>query len=422
MVPPVWLRKVSLWLALATAGSILLGVAWSQILMAIALGVLLLSGLPLRWPKIAKPLGLFLAWSLVALAASPDPGGGTAQIRKFYVFLVMLVVFSAVREVGQARWLALIWMAIGTFTAGKGLVQYVSDIAAAKEAKVDFYHFYISDRISGFMSHWMTFSGQQLFVLLLLGAFILFAPDLKKRLWIAAPCGLVVFLALVASDTRSIWIAAVVGGAYLLWHWRKWAVAVMPVALGLGLLLAPMAVKTRVKSIVSPEKQTDSNQHRIICWRTGWQMIKAHPVLGLGPDEIQKDAVFFAYLPADIKKPLPEGYYKHLHNFYIQYAAERGIPATIFITAALLLSVWRFRKVLQLLPPGRSDRKFLLHAGVAVILGTLVAGVFEYNLNDTEVLTMFLSMMCLGETCLGEGSTATPAGTETVAFPPLPVL
>ncbi|NDJ12270.1 MAG: O-antigen ligase family protein [Acidobacteriia bacterium] len=415
MIPPLWLRKVTLWLAIATAGSILLGVAWSQILMGVTLVALLLSGLPMRWPRIARPLALFLIWTLIALGASPDPVGGLAQVRKIYVFFVMLVVFSAVTEVRQARWLALTWMGIGTVTAGRGIFQYVRDIAAAKEAGVDFYHFYIGDRISGFMSHWMTFSGQELFVLLLLASFFLFAPDVRKRLWVAAPCGLIVFVALVASDTRSIWIAAVTSGAYLLWHWRKWAVAAMPVALGVGLLFAPTAVKMRVKSIVSPEKQTDSNQHRIVCWRTGWQMIKAHPVLGLGPDEIQKEAVFYRYLPADISKPLPEGYYKHLHNFYIQYAAERGIPATIFITAALLLSAWRFRKALGKLPPGRSDEKFLLHAGVAVIIGTLVAGVFEYNLNDTEVLTMFLSMICIGETCLGETCISETAAAKTAS-------
>ncbi|MCU1328628.1 MAG: O-antigen polymerase [Bryobacterales bacterium] len=366
--------------------------------MAVALGVLLLSGLPLRWPRIALPLSLFLIWTGISLAASPDPRDGMDQVRKMFVFVILLIVFSAVREVREARWLALIWMGIGTVTAGRGLFQFVRDVALAKEAGREFYHFYIADRIRGFMSHWMTFSGQELFILLLLVAFVLFAPDVRKRLWLAVPCGLVVGTALVLSDTRSIWIAAVVAVGYLLLSWRKWAAAILPAALAVGLMFAPGVVQTRVKSIVSPEKQTDSNQHRIVCWRTGWQMIKAHPFLGVGPDEIKKDAVFFAYLPGDIHKPLPEGYYGHLHNFYIQYAAERGVPAAVFITAALLISLWRFRKALSGLPPGRSDRRFLLHAAVAIILGTLVAGVFEYNLNDSEVLTMFLAMMCLGET------------------------
>jgi putative inorganic carbon (HCO3(-)) transporter len=396
LVPPPYLKKLSLWLACASAVTILLGISVSQILLAVALGVLLLSGVPLRWPRIALPLGLFLLWTLVALAFSPDPGAGLDQVRKMVVFLTLLIVFSNVRRLETAKWLTFAWMAVGTITAGRGLVQFARDVAGARAAHADLYHFYIADRIRGFMSHWMTFSGQELFVLLLLAAFLLFAPDVKKRLWLAVPCALAVGIALILSDTRGIWIAAVVAGFYLLWSWRKWAAMAMPVALVLGLLVAPSAIQQRAKSIISPEKQTDSNQHRIICWRTGWQMIKAHPILGLGPDEIKKEKVFFAYLPADVKRPLPEGFYQHLHNIYIHYAAERGIPATLFITAAMVMALWDFRRALGRLPPGRSNARFLLQAAIACTIGTMVAGVFEYNLNDSEVLAMFLALMCVG--------------------------
>ena len=30
-------------------------------------------------------------------------------------------------------------------------------------------------------------------------------------------------------------------------------------------------------------------------------------------------------------KPLPKGWYGHLHNFYLQFAAERGLPALAFV-------------------------------------------------------------------------------------------
>lgn len=396
MTPPPYLKKLSLWLACASAVSILLGISVSQILLAIALGVLLLSGLPLRWPRISKPLGLFLVWTLIALAFSPDPRGGMDQVRKMIVFLMLLVVFSSVRSLAAAKWLTLAWMAVGTFTAGRGFLQFARDVAGARAAHADLYHFYIADRIRGFMSHWMTFSGQELFVLLLLGAFLLFAPDVKKRLWLAIPCALAVSIALILSDTRSIWIASVVAGFYLLWCWQRKAALAMPVVLALGLMVAPAAVQKRAISIVKPEKQTDSNEHRKICWITGWQMIKAHPLLGVGPDEIRKDQVFFAYLPAYVKRPLPDGFYQHLHNIYIQYAAERGIPATLFITGAMVMALVDFRRKLARLPNGRSDARFLLQAAIACIIGTMVGGVFEYNLNDSEVLAMFLSLMCLG--------------------------
>ena len=397
LVPAPFWKKLALWLACASAVAILLSIAVSQILLALALAALLLSGLPLRWPRIAIPLALFLGWTLVALAFSPDPRFGLPSVRKMVVvYWMLLIVYSSVRTIAEAKWLVLAWIAVGTITAGRGLFQFAADVAGARAAHTDFYHFYIADRIRGFMSHWMTFSGEELYILLLVAAFPLFAPDIGKWRWLWVPCALIVGISLILSNTRSVWIAAIVAGFYLLWEWRKWAAAAMPVLLALGLLAAPAAIQERALSLVWPHGGTDSNGHRIIVWRTGWQMIKAHPMLGVGPEEIRKKAVFDAYLPADIHYPLPDGDYQHLHSIYIHYAAECGVPAALFLTAALLMALLDFRRALGALPPGRSDRRFLLQAGIATVIGTMVSGIAEKNLGDSEVLTMFLAIMCLG--------------------------
>jgi putative inorganic carbon (hco3(-)) transporter len=56
----------------------------------------------------------------------------------------------------------------------------------------------------------------------------------------------------------------------------------------------------------------------------------------------------------------------------------------------LFKMLYDFWRALRELPPGRSDERFLLHGAIAVILATLAEGFFEYNLGDSEVLTMFL--------------------------------
>ncbi|HYA18953.1 MAG TPA: O-antigen ligase family protein [Bryobacteraceae bacterium] len=396
MVPPPFLARLSLWLAIASSVIILFSIAASQICLALALGILLLSGLPLRWPRVSIPLGAFLGWVLIALAFSPDPRQGLAQVRKMLVFAMLLIVYSSVRRIAEAKWLVLAWIGAGTFTAGKGLLQYAADVAGARASHRNFYDYYIADRIRGFMSHWMTFSGQELYVLLLAAAFLLFAGRSPRLRWPVLACSLVVGLALVLSDTRSIWAAAVTGLFYLLWVWDKRAAIAMPVILALGVLAAPAEVKQRVHSITSPTKITDSNEHRRIVFRTGWEMIKAHPLVGVGPEMIRKPEVFHAYLPKDIPLPLPDGFYEHLHNIYIHYAAECGIPATVALVAAFGLALWDFRRAIVALPPGPSDRRFLLHGAIACILGTMVAGMLEKNLGDTEVLTMYLVILCLG--------------------------
>ena len=91
------------------------------------------------------------------------------------------------------------------------------------------------------------------------------------------------------------------------------------------LRLNPMGVGDRMVSVYHPAGDLDSNQFRVVCRRAGWEMIKAHPWFGLGPEQVK--AQFLQYIPADIARPLPTGAYMHLHNVYLQYAAERGVPA-----------------------------------------------------------------------------------------------
>ena len=216
-------------------------------------------------------------------------------------------------------------------------------------------------------------------------ALFFFAAKTAKERWGAAATGVVIAIALVLNQTRGAWFAALAVAVYLTACWRpKWLLAI-PVIGVAALAASPAPVRERLFSVVRPHGTQDSNQHRIICWRTGMAMVKAHPVLGLGPERVGKE--FLAYLPPDIPLPLPEGYYAHVHNVYLQYAAERGIPA-------LLAIFWLFGKMivdwLRGLRSG-SDR-FLLHSGIAAILGTAIGGVTEYNLGNSEILHLLLAV------------------------------
>jgi O-antigen ligase len=127
-------------------------------------------------------------------------------------------------------------------------------------------------------------------------------------------------------------------------------------------------------------------------------MIEAHPLLGIGPEEIARN--FNAYVPKDVVRPLPTGYYGHLHNIYVQYAAERGIPGLVFIMSLIGMMIWDcFRGILRC-GRTRSQELFVLHAAIAVTIGILVGGIFEYNLGDSEVLMMFVSVLGLAYAAL----------------------
>jgi O-antigen ligase len=137
----------------------------------------------------------------------------------------------------------------------------------------------------------------------------------------------------------------------------------------------------------------DSNEQRAVSRRAGSAMVKAHPWFGLGPEEVAPH--FEAYVPPDVPRPLPYGWYGHLHNIYLQYAAERGVPF-------LLVLLWLIGRVLRdfstALRTGScsAGSRFVLHGAIAVVLAVLAEGFFEHNLGDSEVLTMFLTVIACG--------------------------
>jgi len=86
----------------------------------------------------------------------------------------------------------------------------------------------------------------------------------------------------------------------------------------------------------------------------------------------------------------------HLHNLYLEYAAERGIPVLLILLAMLGQILWDYSKALRKLPKGLDDRRFLLHGGIAVVIAILIEGFADVNLGDSEVLTLFLVVVSLG--------------------------
>jgi len=389
--------------------SILFSIAVSQILLALALAALLFSSHPIRLPPIKLPLALFMAGTVISLLASGHIQQGMPQIRKFYVFFILLVVYSTFRGVAEIRAIVLLWTAVATLSAARSLFQFWRVYQQSEEQHQSFYDLYVGSRITGFMSHWMTFGGEEMIVLLLLASYLFFSlePRWKTAGWI---CAAILAVSMVLGFTRSIFLVGFPAGLlYLLWFWKRWLVAAVPVAAVIALLLGPQALRERVTSVVAPSG-IDSNQHRAVLRDTGFEIIRAHPWLGLGPEQIKYQ--FDQWVPAD-DRPLPVGFYGHLHNIYLQYAAERGIP-----TALVLL--WLIAKVLW--DCGRTlwrraavpEARFILQGAIAVIIAILAEGFAEYNLGDSEVLTLFLAVVAFGYVAIASDRDA-PASASSAS-------
>lgn len=390
-----YIDRAAFYLTCGSIISILFSIAASHILLGLAFAALLISTDKMRLPPIKLPLALFLTGTLISWLASGHIHEGTPQIRKFYVFLVLLLVYSTFRTLREIRNIVLLWAGVTTLSAIRSFVQFANKYQDWRsQGSGTFYDFYIGQRITGFTSHWMTFGGEEMIVLLFLAALLFFSIE---RRWKAAGwlCAALLSVSMVLGMTRSIFLLGFpVGLIYLLWFWHRWMAIAAPVLAAIVFLVSPV-LKERVISVWQPHGQRDSNMHRQILRAAGVEMIRAHPWLGIGPEVMNDKDRFEHYVPADIPRPFPEGWYGHLHNIYLQYAAERGIPTMLMLMWMIAKILWDFATALYR-RPANPESTFVLHGAIAVILAILAEGFLEYNLGNSAVLMLFLAVVSFG--------------------------
>jgi O-antigen ligase len=364
-----------------------ISIAASQTLLALAFGCLLLRRGPFRVPlRLALPIAGFALWTLLAAAFSPEPAAGLPQIRKLFVFVVLLLVLNSFSSMTQ------LWRTIAAtlITAGAaalyGLTQFARDYYRLQQQGLPFYEHYVLHQITGFMSHWMTFSGQLMVALSLLLAILLFAGEPKWKVpgWLVA---LALSVALLAAFTRGIWLGTLFALTYLVTSYRRWMILLIPVAVLVLYLISPSWLQRRNESIFA-EQLDSSSRARIVMARVGIRMIAEHPLFGVGPERV--DTEFPRYASGEA---LPDAWYGHLHNSFLHLAAERGMLCLLFL-------LWLLSEVIrhswwQLRTPLSPGNRALCHAAIAATLGMVISGLFEYNFGDSEVLMLYLFVISL---------------------------
>jgi len=198
------------------------------------------------------------------------------------------------------------------------------------------------------------------------------------------------------TQTRGAWLGVVLGCALLCGLSRPRYLLALPLLLGLAAgtihLFGSEAIRTRVASLTDLGDRTLEN--RLYLWRAGLGMVRANPVLGVGIE--RTDEVYDDYmLPGDIWY---EDYSKppgQLNNNFIHIAAERGLvglAAWLSIWVAFFAQVWRaWRRC------GQEDgwSRAVVAGSAAALVAFLGQGVFEYNYNDSEVVTVVFVLMAL---------------------------
>ena len=364
----------------------LFGIALSNIALAIALlASPFLAEQPGPALRRGRPVLLLLALYVVLLVLSvvfsSDPQlsvWGLSEIVSLAALPLALVSISGERRL---RWLFDASIVVAALLALAGMAQLLVGYGS------------IDRRIRGPFSHVMTFSGVLLLVDLLLIARLLAPPRQIEgvrrwldRQWVAWPCLILISAALISTLTRSAWLGLACGIAWLLWvRRRRWLLAA-PAAALVALLLAPVPVVARALSVTN--LSDESTYDRLCMLEAGARMIVEHPFVGVGPNMAERRYPVYRH-PTASRLNVP-----HLHNSYVQIAAERGLPSLVVLLALFAVAMREARRACRRGSEGEVTSRADLQLGIfAALFAFLVAALFEFNWGDTEVQRVCLLLL-----------------------------
>jgi O-antigen ligase len=365
------LERVAYWLLTAGLGMTLFNLLAAQVLfgLAVVLWLRIVSGDARRpdVPPFFWPLAVYAGLTLASAAMSRDPRASFIDSRQLLLILIVPVVIRLARGTRAMTTLDVI-MALGAAGAFVGVVEYTI-----------FGYDNLNRRPMGSLSHYMTYSGLIMLVLAAAIARLLFYR--AQRIWpaVAIPA---LGVALAATQTRNAYLGALAAMACLLPLRQVRLLLAVPVLVVLFVVAAPAQIKDRVFSIAN--LQDESNRDRIQMLAMGREMIRDHPVFGVGPEMVGR--VYGEYL-----QPNPvHTYNPHLHNVPVQIAAERGLPALAAWLWFISTAAWGLLREFR-----QGPAPALSAAGLGAIVAMLTAGLFEYNFGDSEFLMLFLGLISL---------------------------
>ena len=376
-------EEVVFWLTASTAAASLISVAAMETLLGAAvLGWILLwvfkRPVRLRLPSYYIPLAAFILTTLLSLAFSPDPWTGEHQIGKFVLFPMGLLAAAFVTSESRAVNAYKLLLAVAVVSAATAIIQFgIAEATFLKTGEIADDPTLLN-RITGPLGHWMTFSGVQLLV----WCAAIPAIAILGRKWIAAIS--IISMAIVLSNTRGVWLGAAAGFAFvaLALPRRIVVTVILPVVI-VGLIASPLIYR-RVR--MSFDSGLATNYSRLAYLSVGTQMIKDHPLLGVGPERV--DDEFPKYYKGDLKN----FYYGHLHNNFMQIGAERGL---LCLATFLWFLVELYRSLLGLFKRSDEQSRWPILGSLAALTGFVVSGLNEYNFGDSEVMVLFLFLVSI---------------------------
>ncbi len=359
-----------------------------------------------RWPPPWGPVekAFLVFWLISALSAllGVDPRHSLTRLSKdlYFAMLVLLGAYLARERAGSN--LLKICMIASIGTAVFGVLQFLIGVNQSDSAHgilIDLPHWLdpapralvdalsmVKGRVTGTRAHPLTYAEGLLFPL----GYTLSKLATRRLGWGKWAAGLfLVLLALVVSQSRGPWIAAVVMGLVLCFLRRDVLLYKRLALVALPILLCFLSPTLHKRAFSISDTHYDPNTERLDMWQAGLRMVQDHPFFGIGTGTMN---LVSPQYQSDERRV--EGPWGHLHDTFVNVAAERGLVGLLaFLSFIVVLARELWRGYRRAATQADEDSQIILLTGLLGLVGWLVAGFTETVYHDSNVLMVFYFVM-----------------------------
>lgn len=322
-------------------------------------------------------LALYAAAGLIAAALSSSPAASLHDAAKDLHRLWALGVFAAALALEPD---APLRPAFGLSFGAMALYAIVQSVFGPRPDG-------IMTRAHGFV-HPVVF-GEQMAIAALGGACVLLRPTLKASRAPAAVFTVLIFAALILSQTRMALFAVLAGFsivALLEPRARRWALPalLLVAAVGLAWEFIPNGGRT-ISSLLAPFDASNPHQARWVLWDTAFKMFRDHPLFGVGPGGYHR--LFSIYHAGSLDG---ESTWGNAHNLYLHQLAERGALGALALLGLCATLVLRAVRAAR----SDTDTRSLWAAGA--IAAFLAMSLTETALQNEQFSSLILLVWAWG--------------------------
>ena len=380
-----------------------------------------------------RPLFWLLAITAMGTITAVDPGHSFIEWRQITLVTVYWLVVSNIKSEEHLKKMVGYFITAAAAVSLFGILQYILGINMIDNVIVNnpypvlqnlspelLKHLALDHgRVIATRSHPLTCAESIMMVLIVALCLGIYHQDKKRRLAIWG-MSLLMMVCLLFTNSRGPWLGTILGLLSLVFlrPSKKVIATVVAVLVIVPLLVMGLSSLTmgkrnsildRVERIKDWRNDADSRE-RVLMWQSGREILKDHPLLGIGLGNIHE--VYGQYKSA---KAWHKGTENELHSNIVQIAVERGglgLAAFIWLIIAFLIEGFKALK-----QTSKSDTfyKAVVVGGIAAIISFLCAGFTETTYNDSTIIMHFYFLMGVVMWISFRGSKKNDSGYSDIA-------